>query len=728
MTPYVVALNDASVTRSEIARVAETLTSSGGVRSVDVIHVFQRAMARCLEREYAYAVSGGRDAYFTALRAMGIGPGDEVLLSEGADFAPAAAVLHCGAVPIFCDLDPATLTLDPQSAAARIGPRSRCLLAAHMYGLPCDMEALEALARRHRLFLLEDAASGFGGVRQGKAAGSCGDIAVFTFMDTGLLRAGGCAVLLSSSRALMERSARLSGEGRNAADPLAFDIAGRDCAVSALAAAVGLAQIERAGELLERRARIFAMYRQRLGAVPGLRLNPEIPEARNSFLMPCIILEQGGAKAFAHRLRALKVTARPALTPLSSMPPFTKADNPTAYSAADRLLLLPGGHDLSEDEADYVADCVTMLLRETERMPRNGASAGDEAARPLPLRETERAPRCVARNDGEVSAGSGTSRPRPVHDAVSAESGTSRPRPKNTEGPSLAGRLAYEAGLRELFDRIKTEGCVLPFTHDGRSYALSLITREQAGDPRIIRFLYAMRRAGARMFLYAPVNAEEEIDNILKSYISPAATAFLLFLIREETGKNASGGCPERHEGSNEEYGLRVASKNAAGCSTERPEEADEGRGPRAAETDAPETDASLWGHLGLSAFDFKKAESTLDALVLREGAPKGLMGAACESLYVWCAKRLKLSRMFVRVRGDNTMALLLAFAAGYTLRHKQSMRNCAVPQGETLRPMYAPGRETPDAYLVTAVRELTFQSTAGSIRRLTPSRRIEAG
>jgi perosamine synthetase len=613
MTPHTIALNDASITQTEITRVAETLAFAGGVRSVDVIQAFQRAVARRLGRKFACAVSGGRIAYFSALRAMGVGPGDEVLLPEGADFAPAAAVLHCGAVPVFCDLDPVTFTVDPQSVAARISPRTRCLLAAHMYGLPCDMGALEELARKHRFFLLEDAASGFGGVRQGRAAGTFGDISVFTFTDTGLLRAGGCCMLLSSSRELADRAARLCGGGRSAADPLVHDFAGRDCAVSALAAAAGLAQIERAQELLERRARILAMYRQRLGDVPGLRLNPEIPETRNSFLMSFIVLEQGGARNTARRLMDLKVTARPALTPLSSMPLFKKADNPAAYAAADRLLLLPCGHGLSEDEADYVADCVKMLLRETGKTPLN-----------------------VDRSNPEASAG----------DAV--------PRPLNAGGPVPAGRLAYEAGLLDMFTRIKTEGCVLPFTHRGRSYALSLITREQAGDPRIVQFLYAMRRSGVRMFLYSPVNAEEEIDNILKGYTRRSGTAFLLFLIREEAEK-----------------------------------------------------DAQLWGHLGLSAFDFKKAESTLDALVLREGAPKGLMGAACEALYVWCAKRLKLTRLFIRVRGDNTAALLLAFAAGYTVRHKQSMRSYAVSQGQTLRPMYAPGRETPDGYLVTAAREL---------------------
>ncbi|MDR2603859.1 MAG: DegT/DnrJ/EryC1/StrS family aminotransferase [Desulfovibrio sp.] len=636
--PYVVALNNASVTQSEIARAAEALASAGGVRSVDAIHAFQRAVARCAGRQYAYAVSGGRAAYFLALRAMGIGPGDEVLLPEGADFAPAAAVLHCGAVPVFCDLDPTTFTVDAQSAAARIGPRTRCLLAAHMYGLPCDMRALEDLARRHRLFLLEDAASGFGGVRQGRAVGSCGDASVFTFTDTSLVRTGGCGMLLSSSRELMDRAARLGGEGRGAADPLACDFAGRDFAVSGLAAAVGLAQLERLQELLEGRKRVFAMYGQRLGAVPCLRLNPEISGTRNSFLMPFIILERGGARDFAHRLQALKITARPALTPLSSMPLFSKADNPVAYAAADRLLLLPGGHDLSGDEADYVAGCVTMLLRKPQATP-----AG------------------IARSGSGLSMEGGVSCPRPTETAQSTaapgDGALPCPRPAETAGPTLTGRLAYEAGLRGLFTRIKTEGCVLPFTHRGRGFALSLITREQADDPRIVHFLRAMRRANAHMFLYSPVNAEEEIDNILKSYKSPAGTAFLLFLIREEGGQDADG--------------------------------------------------APLWGHLGLSAFDFKKAESTLDALVLREGAPKGLMGAACETLYAWCAKRLGLDRMFVRVRGDNTRALLLAFAAGYAVRHRQSMRAYPIPQGKTLRPMYMPGREEADGYLVTAAREL---------------------
>ncbi|MDR1945837.1 MAG: DegT/DnrJ/EryC1/StrS aminotransferase family protein [Desulfovibrio sp.] len=608
--PYIIALNEPSVTEREIAYSAETLASGRGMQSA--VPSFRRAMARCVGREYALAVSGGRAAYYLALRAMGAGPGDEVPISEGADFAAAAAVLHCGATPVFCDLDPVTFTLDPACAAARTGPRTRCIIAAHMYGLPCDMQALEELAGKSGLFLIEDASSGFGGLRQGRAVGSFGDISVFNFKDMSLVHTGAGGMLLSSSRVLAGRAACLGGQGRSALNPAGYDAAGHDFAMSGLAAAVGSARLERLKELAERKECIFRRYRERLGDMPGLRLNPEIAGTRNSFLMPFIVLEQGGARDLAQKLWARGITARPALTPLSSMPLFKKADNPVAHGLADRLLLLPGGFDLTDDEADYVAACVTTLLRDR----------GLKSAR-----------------------------------------------------PALSGRLKEQAGLPDFFARIKKEGCDLPFTHDGRNWALSLITLNQANDPQIVSFMGELRRANAHMLMYSPADPEEELRRLVDFYRSRAGTAFLLFLIREEDGAPPCSGTAET--ASPESFPVRG-----------------EGGG-------------TLWGHIGLSSLDYKKAEGTLDALVMRGGAPKGLMGAACETFYVWCRERLKLTRIFAHIRGDNTMPLLLALAAGYKVLHKQSMRAYPVPGGEAMRPMYAPGRERADSYMYITAREL---------------------
>jgi perosamine synthetase len=637
MKPHSIVLNGFSATQREIECAVEALSSDRGARSTAGILAFQRNMAHCVGREYAYAVSGGRAAFFLALRAMGIGPGDEVLLPEGADFAPAAAVLHCGAVPVFCDLDPVTFTLDPQSAAARISPRARCIVAAHMYGLPADMQALEDLAREHRLFLIEDAASGFGGLRHGRSVGSFGDVSVFNFKDVSLIHTGEGGMVLSSSKDLIGRAARLGGEGRSAADPLVYDIAGHDFAMSNLAAAVGSAQLERLKELLEHKARIFAQYKEQLSTVPGLRLNPEIPGTRNSFLMPFIILEQGGAKELARRLYSGRVASRPALTPLSSMPLFAKADNPAAYAAADRLLLLPGGCDLAEDEVDYVASSVAMLLR---------------------------------------NPGLGTAR------------------------PALRGRFKYRAGILAFCDQIKRDGCVLPFTHSGREYALRVMTSAEADDPGTAAALAGLRAACAHMFLHSPVNAVEETARLLTLYRSPAGKAFLLFLIRGEDTEGAAASRPERT--------------------------GDAGGEPCAP---AATADLPLWGHIGLTSFDFKKAECDVEGPFVSAAAPEGLAEAACRAFYAWCRNALHLTRVFTRMRAGDTKTTRFASRLGFAPLHRISLRAQTLPGREAfasgaerpgrdlgeqagtpavlLRPMYLPGHDKPDDALVIAVKDL---------------------
>jgi perosamine synthetase len=584
-------LNTPSVTQREIEYAAEAVSSGRGAKATAAVLAFQRNMARCVGRKYAFAVSGVRAAFFLALRAMGIGPGDEVLIPEGADFAAAAAVLHCGATPVFCDLDPATFTLDPKSAAARTGPRTRCIIAAHMYGLPCDMQTLEELAGKSGLFLIEDASSGFGGLRQGRAVGSFGDISVFNFKDTSLVHTGEGGMLLSSSRDLVGRAARLGGEGRSVANPLVYDIAAHDFAMSNLAAAVGLAQLERLKELVEQKARIFNRYRERLGDVPGLALNPEIAETRNSFLMPFIVLEQGGAGDLAKRLWAGKIASRPALTPLSSMPLFKKADNPVAHGAADRLLLLPGGFDLTDDEVDYAAACVKMLLRDPE------------------LKKAEPAP---------------------------------------------SGWLKYRAGLLDFFARIKKEGCVLPFTHNKRNYSLSLMTPGQTDDTQLAAALGELRLANAHMFTHSPANVEEEFRSIMNFYKSPAGAGFLLFLIREEGAENAP-----------------------------------------------------LLGHIGLSSFDFKKAECDAEGPLLSASAPAGLAAAAGDALYLWCKSALHLTRVFARVRGSDEKSMRLSTSLGFVPMHRISLRRQTLPGAEILRPMYIPGHDKPDDFMVIAAKDL---------------------
>jgi perosamine synthetase len=234
---------------------------------------FERGFAAWLGSEDAVAVSSGTAALHLGVRALGWGPGDEVLTSPFSFVASANCLLYEGARPIFCDVDPETLNLDPSTAAAAVGGRSAGILPIHIFGYPAAMGELEALASRHGLGVLEDACEALGAVdSDGRMVGARGNLATFAFyankqMTTG---EGGMIVPAGADSATRLRSERNQGR---AADMGWLDHGGLgfNYRLSDLAAALGVAQVEKLDSLLERRGAVADLYEQGLAEVEGVQ-------------------------------------------------------------------------------------------------------------------------------------------------------------------------------------------------------------------------------------------------------------------------------------------------------------------------------------------------------------------------------------------------------------------------------------------------------------------------
>jgi perosamine synthetase len=250
---------------------------------------------------------------------------------------------------------------------AAITPRTKAVIVVHLYGNVCDMGPLMALCQQHGLPLIEDAAEALGSSWHGRRAGSMGTFATFSFHGTKTMTAGEGGMFVTQDAALYDKVLTLSNHGRRLDSPKQFwaDELGFKYKMSNLQAALGLAQVERLPELIERKRQIFQRYAQALGQLPGISLNPEGPGTRNGYWMPTVVFEPWTGVT-RERLQAAfaeqHIDARVFFWPLSGLPMFEHCpSNPVAWSLPGRAINLPSFHDMGAADQDLVIDIVRQV-------------------------------------------------------------------------------------------------------------------------------------------------------------------------------------------------------------------------------------------------------------------------------------------------------------------------------------------------------------------------------
>lgn len=323
---------------------------------------------------FALALPSCTSAIHLALMALGIGPGDEVIVPELTWIATAAPVHYVGAAAVFADVDPATWCLDPASFEAWITPRTRAVIPVDLYGGFPDMDAIRTIARRHGIAVIEDAAQAIGGVYRGRPAGSLGDFGVFSFHGSKTLTAGEGGMLLCRTAEHHQRAQMLRDHGREPGGRLFWNLeVGHKYKMSSLQAALAWAQMQRLPELIGRKREAFGWYQARLGGLPGLRLNHEPEGTLNAYWMATVLLDPGRGwdkERLGAALAEKGIDTRPLFYPLSAMPAFeshartleARTGNPVAYALAPYGLNLPSSLSLTEEEADHVCRALLDLL------------------------------------------------------------------------------------------------------------------------------------------------------------------------------------------------------------------------------------------------------------------------------------------------------------------------------------------------------------------------------
>lgn len=337
---------------------------------------FEEAMSRSCGAAHGVACSSGTTAIHLALTALGIGPGDEVIVPCFNLIVGVTAVMWCGARAVLVDSDPDTWCLDAARFEERITRRTKAILAVHMYGHPCDMDAILAVARRHDLRVVEDVAEAHGALYKGRPVGALGDAGCYSFYGNKILTTGEGGMVVTNDPALAARLRLLRNQAFE--EPrFVHRVVGYNYRLSNLQSAVGLAQCERLEHKVARKREIAAWYSEALAGEAGLQLPAEAPWARSVYWMYGVVLPAGrdGARnEVMRRLKAAGIETRPFFHPMHLQPVFQSGDDARypdvhgSYPVAERLgrdgLYLPSSLTLTREDVQFISEALSRVRRE----------------------------------------------------------------------------------------------------------------------------------------------------------------------------------------------------------------------------------------------------------------------------------------------------------------------------------------------------------------------------
>ena len=355
-----------SLSGNELKYVTECIETGWISSQGAFVKRFEAEIGRRLGTEHVLAVSNGTVALHLALLALGVGPGDEVLVPNLTFAATINTVIQAGATPVIVDVDPRSWNMDPAAAAAAINARTKAMMPVHLYGQPAEMDALLALAERHGLFVIEDAAEAMGSAYKGKPCGAIGHAGTFSFFSNKLITTGEGGAVVFRDAAAAQRARRLRDHGMEPAKRYWHVEVGYNYRLTNLQAAVGCAQLERLDEFLAGKLRVARQYGEKLGKIEGLTLPAAFLELLNSYWAYSVIGDFASLGIsrddFMGRLDKAGIETRPLFYPLHVMPPYRAYGGNRSFPVTDRLsdggISLPSAVTLTTAEIAYIGGVI----------------------------------------------------------------------------------------------------------------------------------------------------------------------------------------------------------------------------------------------------------------------------------------------------------------------------------------------------------------------------------
>ena len=359
-----------SITQLEIDYVTDAVANGWGSDCYGYLHRFAEQAKAYFGSELAWPTSSCHGALHMVLMALGVGPGDEVIVPDATWTGSVFPISWLGATPVFVDVKPDTWCIDPEQVATAITPKTRAVIAVHLYGNLCDMDALNSLCQERGVALIEDAAEAIGSEYKGQKAGSIADFGVFSFHGTKTLTTGEGGLILSNRPDLAVKVNAIDSQGRRpGAKHFWVDEIGLKYKMSNIQAALGLAQLERADELVRRKREIFAAYQQAFESWDDITLNPEPEGTLNSYWMPTVVLGPSyqptveRRNAWIDACVAQGVEARPFFYPVSSMPMYTDVStNTVSRELSASGINLPSSYELTTEDIGRVVTTLHQAI------------------------------------------------------------------------------------------------------------------------------------------------------------------------------------------------------------------------------------------------------------------------------------------------------------------------------------------------------------------------------
>jgi perosamine synthetase len=360
----VIPVFEPQISESEIEHVVAALRRGEISGSFgDSIPQFEQGFARFVGARHGIAVTSGTTALQLAVAAAGLGSGDEILISASTNIATAVACVHQGAVPVPVDSEAETWNLDLEVAESLITERTRAIMPVHLFGHPVDMDAVEALAAKHGLVVIDDAAEAHGAEVRGRRVGSFGGLTCWSFYANKIITTGEGGMVTTSDDALAARMRSLRNLAYGTQQRLVHDAVGFNFRMTGYQAAMGVAQLERIEQTLEAKRQLAHTYDELLEPVPAIRRPFESPWARHVYWMYGVVLGDEvpySRDEVAARLRELGVDTRTFFCPmnlqpaLARTPGFRSVPCPVAERLWERGLYLPSSPGLDRASLEHV--------------------------------------------------------------------------------------------------------------------------------------------------------------------------------------------------------------------------------------------------------------------------------------------------------------------------------------------------------------------------------------
>jgi perosamine synthetase len=335
------------------------------------IPLFEEQFAAASHCKYGTACANGTVALHLGLAALGLGPGDEVIIPTFTMIATINAVAYTGATPVLVDSEPRTWNMDVDQIAAKITPKTKAIMPVHTYGHPVDMDPLMEIAEKHGIVVLEDAAEAHGAEYKGRRAGGLGHAGCFSFYGNKIITTGEGGMITTNDEKLARLTQNLRDHAFSNERHFWHKYMGFNYRMTNLQAAVGLAQTEQLESFVEMRRRNAALYNERLQDIPGIVIPPEAGNVRNVFWMYSILVEDEFGMTrdeLRHYLAARGIETRTFFIPMHLQPIYYKAFKGQRYPVSERLcqrgFYLPSASSLRPNQIKYITEVIQQAQQE----------------------------------------------------------------------------------------------------------------------------------------------------------------------------------------------------------------------------------------------------------------------------------------------------------------------------------------------------------------------------